>query len=1047
MRIFLLLLSVLGGTLSLYSQRVILTGIMDGDAPGGLPKAIELFVEGTVNLGDYTLVRYANGGTSGTDISLNGTFTDRYVYVVSDLASFEATFGTGGDFADPIRNGNVSGNGDDVFALQQGATIVDVTGGTIGVRENLYQDGFLYRLDNTGPSPTFDLSEWAGGNKVLDGLNNAEMGAATPFGTYRAGAAGPQVTVTAEANLEEPATDGGFSIALSRPATGPVTITYALSGTATTGTDYSDPNGGSVTISSGQNAAAVLLQVIDDTAIEGDETIELTVTGVSDPAYSPGAGATLSIIDEDLFGTILISTVQGAGSSTPLAGETVTVEAVVTGSFPGGSGEGLRGFYIQEEDKDNDSDPATSEGLFVFADNASVSVGDLVKITGRAAEFSGQTQLTNASITVLESGLPLPVAINLTLPLSEAELEALEGMRVTPLDLVVTDNSNLARFGEVTVTSGERLIQFTECNAPDAAALAAYTASQQSDVILVDDGRGGSNVSPVRLPDGSTLSATNTLRAGQTIENLTGILGYGFNNYRIQPTETDQVVLGGNVRPATAPVVGGEVTVVSANVLNYFTTLGGSGRGADNAEEFERQQAKIVNALCALNADIVGLIEIENKNYAALQDLIAALNASCGTQYTYVTSPNTGSDQIMVALIYQADRVAESGTAAALAEPASVFVGPGTNRVPLAQTFRVIDPASENYGQQLTVVVNHFKSKGSGCGDNTGDGSGNCNTVRDAAARAITEWLATNPTGVDEEDILIIGDLNAYRMEDPIQTILEAGYFNTKVAVSDPASFPCGGGAASYGFQGQWGSLDYVLASNSLADALAGAATWGVNSAEPAVLDYNTEGLSDGLYAPDFYRFSDHDPLIVGLDLGPALTDELMEFTAAPSGNKVKLQWVAVPGITAEYFAVERLDATGAFQTIGTVKVSGGNSNANRQYVFNDQGAVSGMNTYRLKLVGTDGMARYSHEASATLLKGKSARATVERVGHRAYRVVAFDASSQYSLIAMSGQVLRRGALQATGGLVSMDGLPAGLYLLHFIQGDGSTQAVKVVVP
>ncbi len=1048
MRTLLLLSALLGCAFPLLSQRVLITGIVDGTASGGLPKAIELYVDGTVNLEDYTLTRFANGGTSPGNIPLTGTYTDRFVYVINsssaNVEAFTAAFGTAGDFADPLSSGNVSGNGNDQFVLSLGEAVIDATGGSRGDDSNAYQDGYLYRNDNTGPTPAFERSEWTGGNDLLDGLSLEEIGEATPFGTYLRGPVGPSVTATGEADLAEPATKGGFSILLSEIAGTPVTVTYAFGGTATEGTDYVDANGGSVTIAPGEISTAIVLNVIDDQLIEGDETIDLTITSVSETRFAIGGGASISIIDEDLFGTVLISTVQGDGDVSPLVGATLTVEAIVIGDFPGGNGEGLRGFYVQEEADDSDRDSTTSEGLFVFSP-AEVSLGDLVSVTGEVSEFGEQTQISATSVTVVSSGFPLPEAISFSLPRSAAYLESLEGMRVAPTGLVVTDNFNLARFGEVSVTSDERLIQFTECNEPSVAGLIAYTAAQELDVIRIDDGRNGTNAAPILLPDGSLLSATNTLRAGQTIENLTGVLGYGFNAYRVQPTPTSEVTFGGNDRPTAAPTVGGEVTVVSANVLNYFTTLGRAGRGADNELEFERQQAKIVNALCELSADIVGLIEIENNDYVALQNLVDAINAQCGTNYTYVISPNTGDDAIMVALMYKADRVEESGTAAALATPEEIFVGPGTNRVPLAQTFRVIDPRSKNFGQELTVCVNHFKSKGSGCNDNTGDGSGNCNTVRDAAARAVTEWLATNPTGVAEEDVLLIGDLNAYRMEDPIQTILAAGYFNTKVAVSDPNSFPCGGGAASYGFQGQWGSLDYALASNSLADKLTGAATWGVNSAEPVVLDYNTEGLGADLYAPDFYRFSDHDPILVGLDLGPALTEDITDFTATPFKNKVKLQWKTTPGITAQYIAVERLDAAGNFRTIGTVKVSGGNSNGNRNYVYNDQGAAAGSNTYRLKLVEQDGTARYTEELTV-LLAGKQKLTQLEQVAGASYRVVDFAAGSIYRLIGLSGQTLSSGVLEATGGLISTQGLPTGLYIVHVVETNGQHSATKVAV-
>ena len=77
--------------------------------------------------------------------------------------------------------------------------------------------------------------------------------------------------------------------------------------------------------------------------------------------------------------------------------------------------------------------------------------------------------------------------------------------------------------------------------------------------------------------------------------------------------------------------------------------------------------------------------------------------------------------------------------------------------------------------EPVTVAVNHLKSKGSPCDDigdpDTGDGQGNCNLTRLAAAQAQVNWLAGDPTGSGSDDYLIIGDLNSYAMEDPIAAI------------------------------------------------------------------------------------------------------------------------------------------------------------------------------------------------------------------------------------------------------------------------------------
>ena len=107
-------------------------------------------------------------------------------------------------------------------------------------------------------------------------------------------------------------------------------------------------------------------------------------------------------------GTILISAVQGSGSTSPLDGTTVTVAGVVTGDFQeddADSRRNLGGFYLQDSSPDADSQ--TSDGIFVFDGtnpSTDVSVGDAVEVTGTVAEFFGETQINASSVRVTGSG-------------------------------------------------------------------------------------------------------------------------------------------------------------------------------------------------------------------------------------------------------------------------------------------------------------------------------------------------------------------------------------------------------------------------------------------------------------------------------------------------------------------------------------------------------------------------------------------------------------------------------------------------------------------
>lgn len=620
---------------------------------------------------------------------------------------------------------------------------------------------------------------------------------------------------------------------------------------------------------------------------------------VNDGGNNGGGGDTITLIHD----------IQGSGAVSPLVGSTVTVEAIVVGDFQNGSSSdngNLGGFFVQEEDADADADATTSEGLFIFdgssAPAVDVQMGDRVQVTGTVTEFNGLTELTNVTVSTVSTGSALPTAATVNLPVnSVADLESFEGMQVTiPDTLFVTEYFNLDRFGEIVLSSNGatnapgtdgRLDQYTQFNDPDAAGFAAYQAEIAKRRIVVDDGQTIQNPNPIILGrGGEPLSATNTLRGGDTIAGLTGVLSYGFNEYRIQPVAPVDFQPT-NPRPDTPEDVGGDLKVVSLNVLNFFTTLDVSGnpgsgpnrlapRGADSQDEFNRQLTKLITTLEIANADIYGLVELENEfnrdqngdGKVALETIVDALNERVGAGTYASVNPgvpfvDTG-DAISVGAIYKTSTVKiASGTSVEILSDADlpalglsgpVFDGNNTNRAALAVTFEEIAT-----GEALTVAVNHFKSKGgTGMGDDadTGDGQGSFNGTRLRAATALNAWLGTDPTGSDDADFLLIGDLNSYAQEDPITYLESQGYTNV---INNPES------AYSYVFDGQLGTLDYGLASTTLISQVTGATDWHINADEPDALDYNLDfGRDPALFDGQTpFRTSDHDPLIVGLDL------------------------------------------------------------------------------------------------------------------------------------------------------------------------------------
>jgi predicted extracellular nuclease len=596
----------------------------------------------------------------------------------------------------------------------------------------------------------------------------------------------------------------------------------------------------------------------------------------------------------------------GRTDATPFFGATLSVSAIVVGDFQNGDADDMRnlgGFYLQEEDADADGDATTSEGIFVFEGSASflvdVNVGDKVTVIGVATEFFGETQITATSIIIESSGNILPTAAQITFPIASAfengdgqliaDLEAYEGMLVSvPQDLTVGDLFTYGRFGEIGLSAIGEIEAYTQNNTPDVAGFAAYLDEVVRNTIVIDDGRTNQNPDVLPYPDGA-FGADDGLTSGDTVQDLVGVVRYsrgsgasGDENYRINPTEAP-TFLDTAPRTETPPDVGGRLKVASFNVLNFFNGdgLGGgfpTSRGADTAEELARQTDKLVAAISALDADVVGLIEIENDGFSpesAIADLVDALNAAGGT-YAFVDpgTPGIGTDAIAVGFIYDTTSISLAGAAAILDKTVDPRFDSDNQRPSLAQTF-----VETETGASFTAVVNHFKSKGSPVdgtpGDeDQGDGAGNANTTRLNAAEALEDWLATDPTGSGDTDFLIIGDLNAYRMEDPIQTLLDgvddiAGTADDVVLLTDDNTYGFPADLAKAGQVQAFGALDYAIASGSLAAQVTGATAWSINSVEASVIDYNLEFKPNdpGLYAADAYRSSDHDPVVIGLDL------------------------------------------------------------------------------------------------------------------------------------------------------------------------------------
>ncbi len=931
-------------------------------------KALEIY-NGTgaavdLTAGGYNVQMYFNGNISaGLTINLVGSVADGDVFVLAQ-SSAEAVILAQAD----QTNGAGWFNGNDAVVLRKGTTIIDVIGqiGFNPVTE--WGSGLTSTADNTLVRKS---SVEAGDPVGSDGFDPAVQwdGYAINTFSYLGAHAADQAPVVA-ATLP---VDGVGGIAVDTD------IQITFSEDVVVSGDWFSVNcsisgvRGTANVAVSGGPAVFTLNPDNDFTIDDVCTVTVFAANVSDAdvldppdamasdysfSFTPGSVCLMPFTP--------VYAIQGSGLAAAITGA-VSTQGVVVGDYEGPS-PALRGFYLQ--DIYGDGDANTSDGIFVFnGDLNSVSLGQVVRVSGTASEFQAQTQVSASNIQSCgEAATVAPVDVNLPFP-STDYLERFEGMLVRmPQTLYVTEHFQLGRFGQVVMSSGDRLRQPTHLALPGAPALAIQAANNLNRII-VDDELNNQNPDPILFARGGfPLSASNTLRGGDSAAGMVGVMTYGWagnsaspNAYRLRPVNA----MGGGVpdfqadnqRPAAAPEVAGSLRVASMNLLNYFNTFNDrntatpgcypSGtdadcRGAESQLEFDRQTVKTVAAITKSNADIIGVVEIENDGYGAdstLQTLVDYLNAATapGT-YAFIDADagtgeyySLGVDAIKVGLLYKPAAVTPVGQTAVINDGAFGLFTTLTDliqrsRPALAQTFE------QSNGARLTVVVNHLKSKGSSCEDNVspvpsdpdlGDGQGNCNLTRLAAAQGMVSWLAADPTASGDADVLIIGDLNSYAKEDPIRAIEAGAYTNLEALFG-------GSQAYSYVFDGQWGYLDYALSSANLTSQVVGTEAWHINSDEPSVLDYNTNFKSpaqvDDLFAPDEFRISDHDAVLVDLDLnapptvdagGPYLVRKgeyvtLMATATDPNHDPLTFEWdldndgiFETPGMHVDYFAAE----------------------------------------------------------------------------------------------------------------------------------------------
>lgn len=536
-----------------------------------------------------------------------------------------------------------------------------------------------------------------------------------------------------------------------------------------------------------------------------------------------------------------ITQIQGEDWYSPQQEQNVSIRGIVTRVESG------RGLYLEEPASGKPG--KSSNAIFVMDDTLSdmTSPGQELFISGVVTE-SGSAKDKMTTLSKVSSHqvcaefreLPLTKAV---LPMNSRRREALEGMRLSfRQKLTVTDIYNHHR-GELTLSSNGVLRVPTEIQQPGADAMKLQGENRERALEVI-------------LPEGSGTAYP----AGTVFQDVLGLMGH--NGKEQQLLLEDMAVYKPVEIQAIEPPTEGQIRIVSTNLLNFFNGDGAGGgfpteRGAETPAEFQSQKARTRAALSIIQADLLGVQELENDGFgprSAARELLELLDESGGGPWAFIApgEERIGDDVITDGIFYRQTSLEKMGVAQIL--DSKEFQG--LSRYVLAQTFR--DKAT---GERFLVAVNHLKSKGrcpdSGANTDQRDGQGCWNAARVAAVKAQTPWLHEVAKAAGTDRILVLGDMNAWRNEDPIRQFRSEGYTDLVEALS-------GLPQTSYLYWGQTGTFDYAFASAALLQNVTRAKNWNINAAWPGKMTLPEPWL----------RMSDHDPVVVDFDFSQSATSD-----------------------------------------------------------------------------------------------------------------------------------------------------------------------------
>ncbi|MCX7557308.1 lamin tail domain-containing protein [Xanthomonadaceae bacterium JHOS43] len=806
-------------------------------------KALEIF-NGTgagVDLaaGQYRLELYQNGSaTVSQSVALTGTIADGDVLVVCHASAATNILSA----CDLPNSTVIAHNGDDAFVLRKNSTAAGVgdvvdsfgdvgtdPGTSWGTGDYTTHDHTLRRkpevcegdtvINDGFADPSIEWISYPIGTH--DGLGSHVVsctGGGVPTLPSVSFAAGEVSVVEGDATASTLTFAVNFAPAIAANGTlsfdigyGGDMARYACGGNPCTTT--------TVTLDDTDESPYLIeVQTVPDTDTNGDATVTITLSNFMGAAATQADPLSTSgtIVDDDIAFEP-ISSIQGAGQVSPRVGNVVTTRGVVTGVT-----SNSRHYYLQSLPGDQDADPATSEGLYVFGTAASpagagLAVGDFVYVTGTVVEYSPATgalpitELSSSTTTKISSGTPLPAPVVLTAadldPAGDiGALERYEFMRVTvPRFQVTAPSGAAANYEFFGVLEGaerpfrEAGVNLFRCGVdPAVPGSVALPAEAPANVPCWDNNPELLRVNTTLLSGGTVIP----VRSGTVLEGLTGVLDYAVQRYTILTRSDEAPMIDASNEAAGTPVTSSnptEVTIGTFNVENLACTLSGEVCNSPGSATYNRKATKISRAIVDYlhTPDVLGLIEVGN--IQTLQDISSRVSAIAANdpQYEAIMVSESGTQRlgflIKKALVGASPRVQLVGMPQQYGADERVLCPDGVSyttgllndRAPL-----VIDVAIRGANGEawpVTIINNHLKSMidlestadadtSYACfndPDNPGGGEGRRNRAkRQQNAEYLAMLVDTLQNAQPDRAIVVVGDFNAYEFSDGLADLL-----------------------------------------------------------------------------------------------------------------------------------------------------------------------------------------------------------------------------------------------------------------------------------